>query len=152
MNISPLRSWSLWWGIWYYKHSLPCKLKLLWKKAENGPMGKRFYVQHRFGCLMKWWNRQLRQEWNVCRTKCPQKLPELRRSDMWSWMNLTAIEMLDFYATPTEFEKVGGIVMAINIPSLRDWIGDLVKMCLQNSIIHHVNSKKFPVGKFALSP
>ena len=36
-------------------------------------------------------------------------------------MNLTTIEMLDFPATPTEFEKCGGIVMATNIPSLRDW-------------------------------
>ena len=36
-------------------------------------------------------------------------------------MNLTVIEMLDFHATPTEFEKGERIVMAINITSLRDW-------------------------------
>ena len=67
-------------------------------------------------------------------------------------MNLTAIEMLDFNATPTEFEKGGGIVMAINISSLRDWVYDLMKMCFLKSIGHHDNLKKFPAGKFAHSP
>ena len=82
----------------------------------------------------------------------PKKLLELRRSDMWSRMNLTAIEMLDFNATPTEFEKGGGIVMAINISSLRDWVYDLMKMCFLKSIGHHDESSQFPAGKFALSP
>ena len=42
-------------------------------------------------------------------------------------MNLTAIDMIDFHATSTEFEKGGYIDMAINIASLRDWIVYLMK-------------------------
>ena len=35
--------------------------------------------------------------------------------------------MLDFHATPTEYEKGESIVMAINIASLRDWNVNLTK-------------------------
>ena len=37
-------------------------------------------------------------------------------------MNSIAIEILDFHATPTDVEKGGSFVIAINIPSLRDWL------------------------------
>ena len=67
-------------------------------------------------------------------------------------MNLTAIEMLDFHATPAEFEKGGSIVMAINIASLLDWDYNLIKIFFQNSVTYYANFKKFPAGKFAFSP
>ena len=43
------------------------------------------------------------------------------------------IEILDLHTTPTEFEKSGGIGMAINIASLRDFLGCRLKLLFQTT-------------------